>query len=95
MSLLSLATMLLSAALRITSRSAEVVRIATRTMVGKTIPRAPHDGWPRLAPDGWPYSRWLKSKGDYETKQAKARRKGRNRGKQSLEPLDLNLALSR
>jgi len=57
-----------------------VLRVATRG-VGNTIPKKAHDGWPRLSRNGWPFGRWLKLKGDFESKQAKARRNGHNKGR--------------
>jgi hypothetical protein len=78
------AALLRSATSRSTAVAAAALRLATRGMVGHTIAKKPHVGWPRLSRDGWPFARWLKKKGDFETKQAKARRTGMNKGALAL-----------
>eukprot|EP00900_Chrysochromulina_parva_P004453 jgi/Chrpa1/14008/Chrysochromulina_OHIO_Genome00020987-RA len=77
------AALLRSATSRSTAVAAAALRLATRGMVGHTIAKKPHVGWPRLSRDGWPFARWLKKKGDFETKQAKARRTGMNKGREA------------
>ena len=72
-------------------RAAAATLQHARGLAGKVIAKAGWEGWPRRAPDGWPYARYLKykhrrAKTPYVSKQEMARRDGTSKELTSLGP---------
>ena len=80
-----LAPMPLGASSLLTRLARPLFSLHARTMA-TTLRKPAWSGWPRLSRSGWPFARWLKLKegSGYETKQAKLRRQGRNKGARLL-----------